>query len=88
MEDFVGDGHTISMSNPRREAPGFGCPHCGKPLDLLNENMMSLRGLRCCGYSPEGPELARLLTARRLLIDLRDGTADNEEVTRLELEAL
>lgn len=76
-----------TYSHPERDTPGFGCPHCGEPLDLLREDRIAW-GLRCCGYNPRGPELARLMRARRLLVDLRDGTADNAVETRLELEAL
>jgi hypothetical protein len=77
----------VTQSFPERKTPGFGCPHCGAPLDLLREDRMQW-GLRCCGYGPTGIELARLMRARRLLIDLRDGTADNAEQARLELEAM
>jgi hypothetical protein len=77
----------VTKSLPERETPGFGCPNCGAPLDLLRENRLAW-GLRCCGYHPRGAELARLMRARLLLIDLRDGTADNPAAARLELDAM
>jgi hypothetical protein len=66
------DGDTIAVtcSAPRRAQPGFGCGHCGAPLDLAAwpAGTGIVRGLPCCGFMPAGAAAARLLTASRLVV--------------------
>lgn len=74
VPDFHGDhdGHTISAHVPRRPKPGFGCPHCGKPLPLLGREMLlaAVIGLECCGYVPTGAEAFRWAIAGRMIAGL------------------
>jgi hypothetical protein len=65
------DGTTSYATNwkPERDDEGFGCPHCGTPLepDKWEPGVGICKGLPCCGYYPEGKLMVRLLAARRLL---------------------
>lgn len=66
------DGQTQSVGrhHPRRERPGFGCPHCGTPLTLDGKEALQLlaagKGLTCCGYFPTDDEAVRWCRAARI----------------------
>ena len=66
---------TISFAThpirPKRERPGYGCPHCGEGLRLdakfVFSHLTRTATLPCCGYAPGSLELVRWLRAARLL---------------------
>lgn len=60
-----------SPTRPRRERPGYGCPHCGEKLRLdaayVFKHLARTHRLPCCGYAPGDLELVRWLRAARLM---------------------